>query len=172
MVCLPVSNWVSQLQSQTSQLDVPVSSKRCRQGKRRTTWPCSTLVAGPPHLEMKKSSKPGYCEPCSFWCDALHLWWDLTRWKISATSKSIWNIHEITRKLGFHSIWGAQKTWASSSTMENFQERLRGLPWSERRTWQRRHSKVIYVIREFSEFGLKNVFFQEFHSCPSPPHNS
>lgn len=26
-------------------LDVPVSSKRCRQGKRRTTWPCSTLLA-------------------------------------------------------------------------------------------------------------------------------
>lgn len=62
-----------------------------------------------------------------------------------------------------------QKTWASSSTMENFQETLRGLPWSERRTWQRRHRKVIYkyiyiyVIWEFSEFGLKHVpFFKSF----------
>ena len=37
IVCLHVSNCILQLQPQTSHLDVPVRSKRCRQGKRRTT---------------------------------------------------------------------------------------------------------------------------------------
>lgn len=43
------------------------------------------------------------------------------------------SIHEI-QHIGDIPFEWLQKTWASSSTMENFQETLRGLPWSERRT--------------------------------------
>ena len=103
-----------------------------------------------------KFLRPGCCEPCSFWCDALHLLWDLSK-----KNQETWiQHHEIQHKIDRTPLSGFKKLGLPAVPWKISKKRFvacHGL--SEELDNDDTGKLIIYVIWEFSEFGLKNACF-------------
>lgn len=151
-------------------LDVPVSSKRCRQGKRRTTWPCSTRVVRARSARDENFSGLAAVSLVVF--NAMpFIYYETSTRKISKPESS--TMKSSTKS--WHSSWVASKNLGFQQYHGKFPRNASWLAmvWAKNLTTTTQESYLYMSSENFRRLGWKmRVFFEDVHSHPSPPHNS